>query len=236
MERGKSQELEKSLYHDHLLSFKGLLPYAFAGGMGGGLAATLQYGIRTTINPFLEGLVRFTSGVGDSFGDASYLFREYFKFKRTRPMSYFNAAGDFLKRNRDNQVLYYSVGRVIGGIVSMLPDVILRAIGVDVHSPIGSIAAISYAQSDQVGGYFGNMGYFIRERGVKRGFVESFKNPVSLASLILVGMSLTGDTVARTQLTPDKPMHFFTESWIPSLTCWIPSLIGRRNEHKQNSK
>jgi len=228
--------LEQNLYHDHSLSFKGLLPYAIAGGVGGGLAATLQYGIRTTVNPFLEGLVRFTSGAGDSFGDASYLVREYLKFKRIHSAGYSNAAREFLKRNKDNQVLYYSVGRVMGGTVSMLPDVILRTLGVDVHSPIGSIAAIAYAQFDQLGGYFGNLAYFIRKHGVKGGFVESLKNPVSMASLILVGVSLAGDTVARTQLTPNKPMHFFTESWVPSLTCWIPSLIGRRIEHKQNSK
>lgn len=236
MEREGHQKLEQSLYHDHSLSFKGLLPYAFAGGAGGGLAATLQYGIHTTINPFLEGLVRFTSGAGDSFGDGSYLVREYFKFKRNHPVGYFNAAREFLKRNKDNQVLYYSTGRVIGGVVSMLPDVILRTLGVDVHSPVGSIAAISYAQSDQLGGYFGNLTYFIRKYGVKRGLVESLKNPVSLASFILVGVSVTGDTIARTQLTLDTPMHFFTESWIPSLTCWIPSLIGGKTEHKRNSK
>jgi len=212
-------KLEEELYRKPKLSFGKLLPWTGAGALGGIVASSFQNYLRT---PFREGVLRFVSGSTDSIFEGIYTAATELPkyFKRTE--------------NKGGPVVYYVCGKLFGAGLSWLPDYFLRNLGVDVHSAFpGSLAATSYAQLDQIGGYLGLLIYHMRNSGsIVNGFTESLKYPVSQASLIATCVGIGTDSIARTQLTPNNFWYDWLETWALSFLCLLPVWRGRTVERK----
>lgn len=225
--RNEYKKLERDLYEPRL-RFKELLPWTGAGALGGMLATSFQLAGYVRL-PVLEGIVRFVSGAGDSVAESIYIgFREIPK--------YFRRA-----ENKGGPVVYYVGGKIIGALLSWLPDYLMRQFGVDVHSPfLGSIVPVAYAQLDQVGAYFGGLVYHVKRLGLRRGFKESLKDPTSQTSLIITGLSgavVSVDGTIRTILLPTNFLYDWLETWLSGSLCLLPVWRGSRAEKKQeNSK
>jgi len=195
--------------HHHALSFKGLLPYTICGAVGRVIVTYLPS------NHLGELVARYIGGSSDTIAEAFYWLRH-------------------LDHSEESTLTHYIKGKMIGTVLSLAPYICASLFGYDVNSRLaGSLIASSFAQSDQLGAFL-SIAYYTIKRGGPKKIQDIVKNPVAMTSLGISVVSFIIDYTARIFITPITVESKWFETYLLSLLCLLPVLVGYIKEIHHN--
>ena len=195
--------------------FGELLKYTGAGFASGMFIAYILDVLGFSTSGIGQWLVRTLSGEGESIFEGIYAFKKRLK----------SAASSMAEA--------YGWGKLIGMVFPWIIDIISRLNGIDIYGIESFYIPYFYAQSDQIGANISGFVFLYRkERSFKKAFINYFKHPVMIASLIVVLFVPIGLFVARSMgFSPTTQVYTALETIAANL-CWIPPLVGWMSQKK----
>lgn len=202
LELGPQGETEKEEFGD-------LLKFTAVGFAGGLLSGALLDALGGQRSPLGQWLVRTLSGEGESLFEGIYALRQR------------------IRRATGSMAEAYGWGKLLGMSAPWFIDLGSRLLGVDVYGVEGFYIPYFYALSDQIGANLSGLIFLRRkERSWPRAIKQYFRNPVMLASLMVILIVPIGLLVARVKgFSPTTQTYTALETVAANL-CWVPPLVG----------
>ncbi len=205
----------KKMLSEKQKEFGELIKFTLSGYVGGLFLGFLldQFGFqRSGVGQWI---VRTLSGEGESLFEGIYVLRQ----RRRQAQS--------------SLALAYGWGKIIGLIFPWLIDWLSRFMGVNIYGWQGFYIPYFYALSDQIGASIsGLVFYYHQERFWSRALKSYFRNPVMLASLLIILLVPMGLFTARLAGFAPTTQVFTALETIAANLCWLPPLVGWLKEKR----
>ncbi len=164
---------------------------------------------------FTEWLVRVFSGEGESIFEGVFSIRQRFLKKKS---SFAEA---------------YGWGKFLGIFFPWFVDWLSRFAGVDMYASESFYVPYFYAMSDQIGANIAGFIFFYKqEKSIPKALLSYRKNPVMLASLLVILVVPVGLFLVRSAGFHPTRQVFVACETIAANLCWVPALIGFFQEKK----
>ncbi|MFT7183911.1 MAG: F0F1-type ATP synthase assembly protein I [Oceanicoccus sp.] len=195
------------------------------------------------ISGFLEGLVRFVAGAGDTLGGfVVVLIIRFFKGKEAADAHKEENADEEKGEEGGSSMMSFVYGTLIGTMVGPILHLVSVQLGVEPTGIWGAFYASAYSNADNWGGAFVSMRHYVKKHGFKAGMKEFASNPFQIANLLMVIFILLANILIRSLgiWTPDSYLDFAIEGAImnndstgASLAVWIYSLRLKKKYFKE---
>lgn len=206
---------EAESHESHGKQFTELIRFTFIGFAGGLIAGFILDQLGLQRSGVGQWFVRSLSGEGESIFEGIYALRQRFR----------KAAGSMAEA--------YGWGKLLGMPVPWVIDLVSRAAGVNVYGVGGFYIPYFYAQSDQIGANISGLIFLKRTEKTWRKALGSYlRNPVMLASLLVILLVPLGLLIARSLgFSPTNQVLTALETIVANL-CWVPPLVGWLRERR----
>jgi len=199
----------------HGKEFTELVRFTFIGFAGGLVAGLILDQLGLQRSGLGQWFVRTLSGEGESIFEGVYAVRQRFR----------KAAGSMAEA--------YGWGKLLGMPVPWVIDLVSRAAGINAYGVGGFYIPYFYAQTDQIGANISGLIFLKRaEKSWGRALTAYIRNPVMLASLLVILLVPVGLFTARVLgFSPTNQVLTALETIVANL-CWVPPLVGWLRERR----
>ncbi len=189
--------------------FTELIKFTFVGFAGGLIAGVILDQLGFQRSGLGQWFVRTLSGEGESIFEGIYALRQRFR----------RATGSMAEA--------YGWGKFLGMPVPWVIDWVSRFAGVNVYGVGSFYIPYFYAHSDQIGANISGLIYLYRqERNWRKALSRYVRNPVMLASLLVITLVPLGLFIVRLLgFSPTTQVYTALETIVANL-CWVPPLVG----------
>ncbi|MAC40107.1 MAG: hypothetical protein CMI62_18570 [Parvibaculum sp.] len=204
---------------EHEEEYGELLKFTLAGFAGGLVLGAVLDWLGFQRSGWGQWLVRTLSGEGESILEGIYALRQRLR----------GAVGSMAEA--------YGWGKVTGMVFPWIVDAGSRLAGIDVYGVEGFYIPWLYAMSDQMGANVAGFLYLRRKEGDTRAAASAYvRNPVMLASLLIVVIAPVGLLIGRLAgFSPETQILTAVETILGNL-CWLPPLIGWWMERRERGE